>query len=127
VGDTKGDTTAGTRRLLPGRAQPLHGPAPPARADTGDSAVELLSEPRDDPLEIAERREDLRRLVDDVRRMAPRQRSALLKREIDGMSYADLAAEMGVTLPSVKSLLFRARIALAEAQEAHDDGVSRAA
>jgi RNA polymerase sigma factor (sigma-70 family) len=127
VGDTRGHNRGHAPGATGSRTTAAWTSSPGPGRHRPDSAVELLSEPRDDPLEIAERREDLRRLVDDVRRLAPRQRSALLKREIDGMSYADLAAEMGVTLPSVKSLLFRARIALAEAQEAHDDGLSRAA
>ena len=41
-------------------------------------------------------------------------------REIDGMSYADLAAALDVTVPAVKSLLVRARIGLVEAAEARD-------
>jgi DNA-directed RNA polymerase specialized sigma24 family protein len=126
VGDTRGHNRGHAPGATGSRTTAAWTSSPGPGRHRPDSAVELLSEPRDDPLEIAERREDLRRLVDDVRRLA-RQRSALLKREIDGMSYADLAAELGVTLPSVKSLLFRARIALAEAQEAHDDGLSRAA
>ena len=71
-----------------------------------------------DPLEDAQRREDLRRLVTDVGRLPEQQRSALLMREIDGMSYADLAAALDVTVPAVKSLLVRARLGLVEAAEA---------
>src|SRR3954452_1972587 len=41
-------------------------------------------------------------------------------REIDGMTYADLAAALDVTVPAVKSLLVRARIGLVEAAEARD-------
>jgi hypothetical protein len=41
-------------------------------------------------------------------------------REIDGMSYADLAAALDVTVPAVKSLLVRARVGLVEAAEARD-------
>jgi hypothetical protein len=39
-------------------------------------------------------------------------------REIDGMSYADLADALDVTVPAVKSLLVRARLGLVEAAEA---------
>jgi RNA polymerase sigma factor (sigma-70 family) len=76
--------------------------------------------PLHDPLEDAQRREDLRRLVRDVGRLPDQQRSALLMREIDGMSYADLAAALDVTVPAVKSLLVRARIGLVEAAEARN-------
>ena len=54
----------------------------------------------------------------DVGRLPDQQRSALLMREIDGMSYADLAAALDVTVPAVKSLLVRARLGLVEAAEA---------
>jgi RNA polymerase sigma factor (sigma-70 family) len=76
--------------------------------------------PLHDPLEIAERRDDLRRLVDDVQRLPTQQRSALLMREIDGLSYDELASALEVTIPAVKSLLVRARMGLVEAREARD-------
>ena len=81
---------------------------------------EISRKPLHDPIEEAQRREDLRRLVADVGRLPEQQRSALLMREIDGMSYADLAAALDVTVPAVKSLLVRARIGLVEAAEARD-------
>ena len=71
-----------------------------------------------DPLEIAERREDLRRLVADIQRLPEQQRSVLLMREIEGISYAELADTHGVTVAAVKSLLVRARMGLVEAGEA---------
>ncbi|WP_445148966.1 RNA polymerase sigma factor [Baekduia sp. Peel2402] len=72
------------------------------------------------PAEAAERREDLRRLIADVRALPEQQRSALLMREMEGLSYNDLAAALGVTVPAIKSLLVRARIGLVEAVEARD-------
>ena len=71
------------------------------------------------------RREDLRQLVADVRRLPDQQRSALLMREMDGMSYAELAEALGVSLQAVKSLLVRARIGLVEAVEARDTACSQ--
>jgi RNA polymerase sigma factor (sigma-70 family) len=83
---------------------------------------EMSRTPLLDPIEEAQRREDLRRLVADVGRLPEQQRSALLMREIDGMAYADIAAALDVTVPAVKSLLVRARVGLAEAVEArHTD------
>jgi len=76
--------------------------------------------PLHDPIVESERREDLQQLIADVRRLPDQQRSALLMREIDGLTYAELGAALGVTLPAVKSLLVRARIGLAEAHEARD-------
>jgi RNA polymerase sigma factor (sigma-70 family) len=72
------------------------------------------------PAEAYERREDLRRLIADVRALPEQQRSALLMREMEGLSYNDLAEALGVTVPAIKSLLVRARIGLVEALEARD-------
>jgi RNA polymerase sigma factor (sigma-70 family) len=63
-------------------------------------------------------REDLRLLVGDVQALPESQRTALLLREIDALSYDQIAEAMETTVPSVKSLLVRARVGLAEAAEA---------
>ncbi len=64
------------------------------------------------------RREEFRQVVADVQRLPETQRTALLLREIDALSYDQIAEAMETTVPSVKSLLVRARVALAEAAEA---------
>ena len=64
------------------------------------------------------RREEFRRIVADVGELPETQRTALLLREIDALSYEQIAEAMETTVPSVKSLLVRARVALAEAAEA---------
>ena len=64
------------------------------------------------------RRESFRELIADVHELPETQRTALLLREIDAMSYEQIAQAMETTVPSVKSLLVRARISLAEAAEA---------
>ena len=56
----------------------------------------------------------------DLGRLPEQQRSALLMRELEGFSYEELGAALGVTQPAVKSLLVRARIGLAEAAQARD-------
>jgi RNA polymerase sigma factor (sigma-70 family) len=63
-------------------------------------------------------RETFQGLIDDIGRLAETQRTALLLREIDALSYEQIAEVMDTTVPSVKSLLVRARVALAEAAEA---------
>ena len=63
-------------------------------------------------------REEFRRLLDDVGKLPETQRSALLLREMDAMSYEEIASTMETSVPSVKSLLVRARISLAEASQA---------
>ncbi len=63
-------------------------------------------------------REEFRQLLTDVGKLPETQRSALLLREMDAMSYEEIAATMETSVPSVKSLLVRARISLAEASQA---------
>ena len=64
------------------------------------------------------KREDFRMLIRDVQGLPETQRTALLLREIDALSYEQIAEAMETTVPSVKSLLVRARVSLAEAAEA---------
>jgi RNA polymerase sigma factor (sigma-70 family) len=63
-------------------------------------------------------REEFRQLIADVNKLPETQRSALLLREMDAMSYEEIAQSMETTVPSIKSLLVRARISLAEASQA---------
>ena len=97
----------------------LRRPSPPP-----PEVMELLRAPASDPIAEADRRESLRRLIADVRRLPEQQRSALLMRELGGMSYADMANALGVTVPAVKSLLVRARLALGQALAARDTACS---
>jgi RNA polymerase sigma factor (sigma-70 family) len=64
------------------------------------------------------KREEFRQIVADVQDLPETQRTALLLREIDALSYEDISQAMDTTVPSVKSLLVRARVSLAEAAEA---------
>ncbi len=92
----------------------LRRPAPLQAYDTEASS------PASDPIAAAEQREVLRRLIADVRRLPEQQRSALLMRELSGMSYQELAVALDLSVPAIKSLLVRARVSLAAAQEARD-------
>ncbi|HEY6654432.1 MAG TPA: sigma-70 family RNA polymerase sigma factor, partial [Solirubrobacterales bacterium] len=67
--------------------------------------------------ERVQNREEFRSLLADVGELPETQRSALLLREIDAMSYEEIAKAMDTTVPGVKSLLVRARIALAESSQ----------
>jgi RNA polymerase sigma factor (sigma-70 family) len=68
-------------------------------------------------LEGLEGRQRLRDLVRDLHALPDRQRTALLLREVDGLTYNQIAIAMGTTLPGVKSLLVRAHRGLVERQE----------
>ncbi len=82
--------------------------------------ADMMRPPIQDPIAIAEQRDTLRRLIDDVRRLPEQQRSALLMRELSDMSYNELSSALDVSVPAVKSLLVRARVGLAKAAEARD-------
>src|SRR5690349_2961811 len=70
----------------------------------------LEPEPRDvlaagkapdaDPTQLTERREELRSLIGDLRRLPEQQRSALLMRELQGMSYTELAVALELSVPA---------------------------
>jgi RNA polymerase sigma factor (sigma-70 family) len=63
-------------------------------------------------------REEFRVLVEDIHDLPETQRTALVLREMDALSYEQIAEAMETTVSSVKSLLVRARVSLAEAAEA---------
>lgn len=91
---------------------------------SGRVSAELVTEPMSAggaELEF-ERGERMRTLVEDIQGLPPQQRSALIIREMDGLTYDEIAAALGVTVPAVKSLLVRARMNLAKAAEARDAG-----
>jgi RNA polymerase sigma factor (sigma-70 family) len=69
----------------------------PPDGATADASVHVL------------RAGDLASVWDEVGQMPPTQREAFLLREIRGLSYGQLAAELSLSPPSVRSLLLRAR------------------
>ena len=58
-------------------------------------------------------REELRAIFDDLRELPETQRNALLLRQLGQLSYAEVAALTGTTVPAVRSRLVRARLTLA--------------
>jgi RNA polymerase sigma factor (sigma-70 family) len=64
-----------------------------------------------------QQREQFRLLVGDIHELPETQRTALILREMEALSYEQIAETMETTVPGVKSLLVRARISLAEAAE----------
>ena len=57
-------------------------------------------------------RQSLRALDAALARLPPQQREIVLLREVEGLSYAELAATLGIDEGTVKSRLARARVAL---------------
>ncbi|HEY2717739.1 MAG TPA: RNA polymerase sigma factor [Solirubrobacterales bacterium] len=91
------------------------------RKPTADAQESMDMVPAVEASSTAERvhnREEFRQIICDVNKLPETQRSALLLREMDALSYEEIAAAMDTTVPSVKSLLVRARISLAEASQA---------
>src|SRR5205823_12514844 len=88
------------------------------RRPATDGGVEELDLPAaGGTVEAVNMREDLRQIVGDVQELPETQRTALLLREIDGLSYDQIAGAMDTSVPGVKSLLVRARVSLAETAE----------
>src|SRR4051794_2296231 len=83
-----------------------------------DSMDVHLAENGETTADKVHKREQFRQLMGDVQELPETQRTALLLREIDALSYDQIAEAMETTVPSVKSLLVRARVSLAEAAEA---------
>ncbi|MBV8218765.1 MAG: sigma-70 family RNA polymerase sigma factor, partial [Solirubrobacterales bacterium] len=67
-----------------------------------------------------QRREDLRELLDDMRRLPADQRAALVLFELADHSHEEIAAVLGVRREKVKALVFQAREALARGRRARE-------
>ena len=55
---------------------------------------------------------DVKEVLDALAKLPFNQRAALVMRELEGRSYADIARALDVTVPAVETLIFRARRAL---------------
>jgi RNA polymerase sigma-70 factor (ECF subfamily) len=97
-----------------------------------NTAISLLRTRREDPTDsdrlpervsrltparAVEGREALGELRHALDRLDPDARTLIVLREIDGMTYEDIAAAMDLPLPTVKTRLFRARQQLKRALE----------
>jgi RNA polymerase sigma factor (sigma-70 family) len=77
-------------------------------------------------LEAVAGRERLNEIVGDVHNLPETQRTALILREFDALSYQQIAETMDTTVPAVKSLLVRARIGLATAAQERTEAAAEA-
>ncbi|HZU13637.1 MAG TPA: sigma-70 family RNA polymerase sigma factor [Chloroflexota bacterium] len=68
----------------------------------------------DTPQEKIEVREEHQTVVEALGKLAASHQRVLVLREVDGLSYADIASEMNVSQSAVETLLFRARRRLRE-------------
>jgi RNA polymerase sigma factor (sigma-70 family) len=58
---------------------------------------------------VAEQRAGVRDMLDGIAGLPTAQRHALIRREVDGASHGDIAAELGISPLACRSLVFRAR------------------
>ena len=71
-----------------------------------------------EPDAVVESRGKVRDLLGDLAGLPAQQRHALLRREVDGISHAALADELGVSPQATKNLVHRARTNLVKQREA---------
>ena len=67
------------------------------------------------PPQTLERREELAAVVAGVQALPDTQREALIKREMEGRSHAEIGDSMGVSVAAARQLIHRGRISLREA------------
>jgi RNA polymerase sigma factor (sigma-70 family) len=70
-----------------------------------DDHVDQLAVPEQD-------KPDVRAVLDALARLPINQRAALVMRELEGRTYAEIAETLGVSVPAVETLIFRARRSL---------------
>jgi len=68
----------------------------------------------------AEQRGRLEQLVEDLRSLPERQRGALVMRELNGLSYEEIAGALGLTESNARRAVFDARSALLAVRGGHD-------
>ena len=83
-----------------------------------DLAALELRAPGAEPAESVEQGERLRAVTVAISRLPGDQRAALVLREFEGLSYQQVAAVLGITLPAVKGRIHRARLSVLEQMEA---------
>jgi RNA polymerase sigma factor (sigma-70 family) len=72
------------------------------------------------PAQLHERRASVRGMLEGIAVLPEEQRHALLRREVDGASHADIASELGISGAASRSLVARARENLAKRNRALD-------
>lgn len=107
------------RRSKLRRTTSLNAPAgAPGAENEGASIGDRLSGDREpSPAGRVEKGEELQRLSCGLARIEPEQRAMLILRDGQGLDYAEIAEVMEVPVGTVKSRLFRARVALREEVE----------
>lgn len=82
--------------------------------DDDDVPPLLPADPAPSPQEQAERSETRRQVAEGLARLSKEHRRVLILRELDGLSYQEIAAILRLNPGTVKSRIARARMALAD-------------
>jgi RNA polymerase sigma-70 factor (ECF subfamily) len=91
----------------------------------GDQASELIDRMRQDtaaPSDAMEQRERAEQVVAALGRIDPEYRAVLIMRDVEGFDYQQMADVLGLPLGTLKSRLFRARVALRDELKAYMGG-----
>ena len=80
-----------------------------------EALPDVLIDRDSDPAAAVAQSERLHALAREVLALPAEQRAALVLRELEGLSYEQIAEALGVTVPAVKGRIHRARLGLLEA------------
>lgn len=101
------------RKVKRRRTFSLDAPRPGSK-DQASGLAERLASPDAPPDQIAQRQETRQQVVRCLGELADDQRALIVLRDIEGMDYQQMADVLDVPLGTLKSKLFRARLALRE-------------
>jgi RNA polymerase sigma-70 factor, ECF subfamily len=110
LGRFRGDSTLSTwlHRIVTRRCLDAIASRPPVgELGTDSGAV-------GDPADAAEQRDRLRAVTRAISELPRPQRTALVRREFEGLSYDELARALDTSVPAVKGRIHRARLTVVE-------------
>ncbi len=88
--------------------------------DQASSLVDRLAQPREiSPAEATEKRETSEQVLAALGRLDAEYRAVLIMRDVEGFDYQQMAEVLGLPLGTLKSRLFRARLALRDELKAY--------
>jgi RNA polymerase sigma-70 factor, ECF subfamily len=74
-----------------------------------------------DPFAVAEQKAQFRAVVSRLRELPDADRSAVLLRAVEGLSYEEIARALGISLAAVKTKIHRARLAFADIRNQQEE------
>jgi RNA polymerase sigma-70 factor, ECF subfamily len=110
LGRFRGDSTLSTwlHRIVTRRCLDAIASRPPVGELATDSGA------AGDPVDAAEQRDRLRAVTRAISELPRHQRTALVRREFEGLSYDELARALDTSVPAVKGRIHRARLTVVE-------------